>query len=112
VKSHQNPQISPGKTVKRGFEKPWPGGFLFQSHPLRGMTSLWDRMPHSSYTAAAEDIVRSEGQWKPGSRAEPIMGSSKPMVIMACLADFVDADGLVEGKLAENHGFFCRFKVV
>jgi hypothetical protein len=42
-------------------------------------------MPHSSYTAAAEDIVRSEGQWKPGSGAEPIMGSSKPMVIMACL---------------------------
>ena len=25
------------------------------------MTSLWDRMPHSSYTAAAEEILRSEG---------------------------------------------------
>ena len=23
--------------------------------------SLWERMPHSSYTSAAEDIVRNEG---------------------------------------------------
>ncbi|CAL1142177.1 unnamed protein product [Cladocopium goreaui] len=34
---------------------------LLRTQMAISMTSLWDRMPHSSYTAAAEDIVRSEG---------------------------------------------------
>eukprot|EP00434_Breviolum_minutum_P035886 symbB.v1.2.031784.t1/scaffold3718.1/size51486/5 len=33
---------------------------LLRTQMAISMTSLWDRMPHSSYTAAAEDIVRSE----------------------------------------------------
>jgi hypothetical protein len=70
-------------------------------------------VPHSSYTAAAEDIVRSEGQWKPGSGAEPIMGSSKPMVIMACLVRilWMLMDWL-KGNWRRTTFFFCRFKVV
>ncbi|CAK9038950.1 unnamed protein product [Durusdinium trenchii] len=34
---------------------------LLRTQMAISMTSLWDRMPHSSYTAAAEEILRSEG---------------------------------------------------
>lgn len=34
---------------------------LLRAQMAISMTSLWERMPHSSYTSAAEDIVRHEG---------------------------------------------------
>ncbi|CAJ1329850.1 unnamed protein product, partial [Effrenium voratum] len=34
---------------------------LLRAQMAISMTSLWDRVPHSSYTAAAEDIIRNEG---------------------------------------------------
>ena len=40
-------------------------GTMYASESGCKLRSLWERMPHSSYTSAAEDIVRNEGPPRP-----------------------------------------------